>query len=133
MTNKPKARARKPGKRLTAVKTALAALSMGLTIGGWGILASGNAQAYPIDDDPTPVVATVASAPTATVTTLPTGTATAQPQPSVTTTATTQPTATATAQATATATAQPTTTATASATAKTTTAPQPVTRTRSSK
>ena len=142
--SKPKARGRKPGKRLTALKTALVAVSMGLTVGTWGILTSPNAQAMQavVDDGgaqavitapagPTAALATPTSQPAATATGQPTTTATAPPA------ATAQPTTTATTPPTATA--QPTTTATAppqpsaTATAKATTAPAPVARTRSSK
>ena len=140
----PKARSRKPGKRLTAVKTALAATALGLTVGGWGILAHTNALAdQPVDDTTTPIIAMVASSPmaattsappTATTTAAPTTTATSQPQSAATSTATTQPTTTATTttQPTATATTQPTSVPTA--TAQTTgAAAAPVARTRSSR
>ena len=122
--SKPKARGRKPGKRLTALKTALVAVSMGLTVGTWGILTSPNAQAMQavVDDGGAQAVITAPAGPTAalaTPTSQPAATATAQP--TTTATAPPQPSATATAKATAT------------ATAKATTAPAPVARTRSSK
>lgn len=121
---KPKARGRKPGKRLTAFKTALVAVSMGLTMGTWGILTSPNVQAMQavVDDGGGQVAITAPASPTA---------ALATPISTATATAPATATAQSTTTAPATATAQPT--ATAAATAKTTTAPAPVARTRSSK
>ncbi|MCW5853268.1 MAG: hypothetical protein KIT87_24580 [Anaerolineae bacterium] len=125
--NKPKARGRKPGKRLTAFKTALVALSMGLTVGTWGILTSPSVQAMQavVDDGGGQVAITAPASPTAAL-----ATPISQVTATVPATATTQPTTTATATVSATATAQPTATATAS---KQTAAPAAVARTRSSK
>ncbi|MCW5880437.1 MAG: hypothetical protein KIS91_05820 [Anaerolineae bacterium] len=77
---KPRPRSRKPGKGLVAARTALAALSVGLTIGGCGLLASTNSEAAQAVDTPTAaVVALVDSAPTV-------ATTTAQPTPATTAT-----------------------------------------------
>ncbi len=134
---KPKARGRKPAKRLTALKTALVAVSMGLTVGTWGVLTSPNVQAMQavVDDGGGQVAVTAPALPTAALATpLSPAPATATATATTTAPAQAQPTATATAQAqpTATGTAQPTATATA-ATSKQTAAPAPVARTRSSK
>lgn len=128
---KPKARSRKPGKRLTALKTTLVAAAMGLTIGTWGILTSPNVQASQavMDAGGSQVTIAAPASPTAALVT-PLSPATVAPTAQPTTTATAQPTATATATVQPTATAQPTATVTAP---KPTTAPAPVARTRSSK
>ncbi len=124
---KPRPRSRKPGKGLVAARTALAALSVGLTIGGCGLLASTNSEAAQAVDTPTAaVVALVDSAPTVATTTAQPTPATTATTAAATTTATAQPTATTA----ATATAPPT--ATAAATTPTTTT-QPVVRTRASR
>ena len=127
--NKPKARGRKPGKRLTAFKTALVALSMGLTVGTWGILTSPSVQAMQavVDDGGGQVAITAPASPTAAL-----ATPISQVTATVPATATVQPTTTATATAQPAATAQPTATATTKATTPVT-APAAVARTRSSK
>ncbi len=140
--HKPTGPNRKQGQRLTGVKTGIAAVAIGFTVGAWGILANGAPQTSQAANTTaaTPVAVVVQTSPTPTSTVaLPTATATAAP-PTPTTQAaataappTTAPTTapTATAQPAPTATAQPA--PAASSTSKTTAAPQPVTRTRSSK
>ena len=125
--NKPKARGRKPGRRLTAFKTALVAVCMGVTVGTWGILTSPSVQAMQavVDDGGGQVAITAPASPTAAL-----ATPISQVTATVPATATVQPTTTATATAQPAATAQPTATATAS---KQTAAPAAVARTRSSK